>query len=154
MPETVIRPFAPADQAAFRALVLAGLADHFGELDPSLNHDLDDIAINYLAHGAVVIVAEQAGRIVGAGTLIPEAPGVGRLARMSVSREARGQGLGARLVRHLIEIARARGDHLLLVETNDDWHDAIALYRACGFKDDHIANGEAHFHLDLDSDAQ
>lgn len=149
MSEIELRPFAPADQAAVRALVLAGLADHFGELDPTLNHDLDDIAANYVERGAVAIVAEQNGRIIGAGTLIPDSPGVGRLVRMSVARKARGQGLGKRLVRRLIEIARARGDHLLLVETNDDWHDAIALYRACGFQNDHVANGEAHFSLDL-----
>jgi ribosomal protein S18 acetylase RimI-like enzyme len=70
---------------------------------------------------------------------------------MSVARDARGHGLGKRLVRHLIELARARGGHRLLVETNDDWRDAIALYRACGFQDDHVANGEAHFRLDLQS---
>jgi GNAT superfamily N-acetyltransferase len=153
MSEIELRPFVPADQAAVRALILAGLADHFGELDTSLNHDLDNIAANYVDQGAVVIVAELDGRIIGTGTLLAEAPGVGRLVRMSVSREARGQGLGKRLVRRLIEIARARGNHLLLVETNDDWHDAIALYHACGFQDDHVANGEAHFRLDLDSNA-
>lgn len=149
MSEIELRHFAPADQDAVRALVLAGLADHFGELDPTLNHDLDDIAANYVDRGAEVIVAERDGRIIGAGTLMRESPGVGRLVRMSVAREARGQGLGKRLVRHFIEIARARGDHRLLAETNDDWRDAIALYRACGFQDDHVANGEAHFSLDL-----
>jgi GNAT superfamily N-acetyltransferase len=147
MPEIVIRPFAPADQPAARALILAGLADHFGELDPAFNHDLNDIAANYVAAGAVVIVADLAGQIVGTGTLIPVEPGVSRLVRMSVDRRIRGRGLGKCLVNHLLELARARGDHRVLVETNDDWPDAIALYRSCGFGDERIENGEVHFSL-------
>lgn len=149
MPETVIRPFTPADQPAVRALILAGLADHFGELDPAFNHDLDDIAATYVAAGAVVIVAELDNEIVGTGTLIQVEPGVSHLIRMSVDRQIRGRGLGKRLVNHLIELARARGDHRVLVETNDDWTDAIALYRACGFSDERVTDGEIHFARDL-----
>lgn len=152
MTEIEIRPFEPGDQAAVRALVLAGLADHVGVLDPTRNRDLDDIAATCLANGGVVIVAEHDGRITGTGALIPVEPGVCRLVRMSVAREARGQGLGKRLVRHLIEISRARGDRRILVETNDDWQDATALYRACGFRDERFLDGEAHFALDIDGD--
>lgn len=150
MPEILIRPFAPSDQAAVRALVLAGLADHFGELDPAFNRDLDDIGASCIAAGGVVIVADFDGRIVGTGALILVEPGVSRLVRMSVDRRVRGQGLGKRLVNHLIEIARARDDRQLLVETNDDWPDAIALYRACGFSDEHAKDGEIHFSLGLE----
>lgn len=152
MPEIEIRPFRPGDQAAVRALVLAGLADHFGELDPTLNHDLDDITANYADQGGVVIVAALDGEIVGTGTMIPVEPGVSRLVRMSVARQVRGRGLGKRLVRHLVDIARTRGDRRVLVETNDDWHDAIALYRACGFGDERFADGDIHFRLDLRGD--
>src|SRR5206468_429314 len=98
-------------------------------------------AANYLSIGAVVVVAERDGRIVGTGTLTPEEPGVSRLVRMSVDRAVRGQGLGRRLVNHLLDIARTRGDRLVLVETNDDWQDAIALYLACGFTETHRADG-------------
>ena len=149
MSEILIRPFAPSDQVAVRALVLAGLKDHFGELDPTFNHDLDDVAANYIAQGGVVVVAVLDSAIVGTGTMIPVEPGVARLVRMSVDGRIRGQGLGKRLVNHLIEIARARGDHRIFVETNDDWTDAIALYRSCGFGDEHLKDGDIHFELDI-----
>ncbi|MCP4415536.1 MAG: hypothetical protein GY805_02870, partial [Chloroflexi bacterium] len=43
----VIRPFHPQDQSATKQLILAGLVEHWGELDPSLNPDLNDIARSY-----------------------------------------------------------------------------------------------------------
>ncbi len=144
-----VRPFSPADQTAVRRLVLEGLREHFGVLDESRNSDLDDIAASYLAAGHAVVVAELGGGLVGTGTLVEEAPGVGRLVRMSVSPHHRRRGIGRALVAHLVDLARRRRYHRLLVETNDDWHDAIRLYEACGFVEESRANGEVHLVLDL-----
>jgi hypothetical protein len=44
MPDLTISPFHPADQAAARTLILAGLQERWGHLDPRYNADLDDIA--------------------------------------------------------------------------------------------------------------
>jgi ribosomal protein S18 acetylase RimI-like enzyme len=144
------RSFAPADQAAVRTLVLNGLGDHFGTIDETLNPDLDDIAGHYLAAGHRVLVAEKDGAIVGSGILIEEDAATGRLVRMSVDKRQRGQGIGKQLVQHLIASARARGYTRLLIETNDDWWDAIGLYRACGFTEFDRRDGEIHMSLDLD----
>src|SRR5215213_8784833 len=86
----LIRPFTVADQPPTRALILAGLADHFGVLDETMNPDLDDIAANYLRPGSTFVVADLATEIVGCGALVTDAPGTGRLVRMSVSRTHRG----------------------------------------------------------------
>ncbi|MGI8477485.1 MAG: GNAT family N-acetyltransferase [Thermomicrobiales bacterium] len=144
-----IRAFRGTDQAAVKALVLAGLKDHFGTIDPALNPDLNDVMKSYVARGAVVVVAEWDGRLVGTGTLMPERPGVGRLVRVSVDRSCRGQGLGRRLVHHLLGAARGLGLRRVLVETTEDWQDAIGLYRACGFADDGVRDGDIHLSLDL-----
>lgn len=144
-----IRQFRPVDQPAVRALVLAGLGDHFGFVDETLNPDLDDITAAYVAAGGLVVVAELGGRIVGTGTLIEEVAGVGRLVRMSVARDLRGRGLGRRLVGHLLDAARARGYRRVLVETTDDWQDAIGLYRACGFETEGFRDGDIHLALEL-----
>jgi GNAT superfamily N-acetyltransferase len=144
-----IRPFVPADQHAVRRLVLAGLGDHFGAIDETLNPDLDDIRRHYGNPGDRFVVAERDGVIVGAGALITENPGVGRLVRMSVSRAERGRGIGRRLVHHLADAARDRGDARLLIETNDDWTDAIALYRSCGFVEFDRRDGDIHMALEL-----
>lgn len=144
-----LRPFTPADQTATRRLVLNGLGDHFGHIDESMNPDLDDIETHYLSHGHHFILAERAGTLVGAGALIEESPGTGRLVRMSVDRAHRGQGIGRTLVTHLVAEARARGYHRVVIETNDDWWDAIGLYRACGFTEFDRHGGDVHMALEL-----
>jgi ribosomal protein S18 acetylase RimI-like enzyme len=144
----VIRPFAAADQASARRLILNGLAEHFGRLDETLNPDLDDIWSHYVAIGALFVVAEIDGAPVGTGALIREGSG-GRLVRISVAPAQRRQGVGRALVDHLVRAARARAWPQVLVETNDDWHDAIALYQRYGFREYARAVGEVHMVLDL-----
>jgi ribosomal protein S18 acetylase RimI-like enzyme len=147
--DLTFRPFEPRDQAVTRRLVLAGLGDHFGVVDEAINPDLDDIEAHYVRPGHRFVLAERDGALVGTGALVQEAPGVGRLVRMSVARDLRGQGIGRALVAHLIAEARARGYHRIVVETNDDWWDAIGLYRACGFVEEDRRDGEVHMALEL-----
>lgn len=151
-----IRSALPADYPAVRALILAGLGERFAVFEPSFNPDLDDLHAHYVARGALVIVAEGAGAVVGCGALIdePGAPGVGRIVRMSVRADLRGRGLGRALGQHLIAAAGARGYRRLLVETNDDWYDALHLYQRLGFREYARAQAEGHdfieVHMSLD----
>ncbi len=144
-----IRSFTPEDAAAMRELVLAGLGDHWGEIDYSLNPDLDDITGVYHETGAAILIAERDGEIVGCGILVDEPPEAGRLVRMSVRNDQRGQGLGKRLVFALIDEARARGHTRAVCETTDTWQDAITLYQRCGFTDVARRDGDVHFELTL-----
>ncbi|MGH2484533.1 MAG: GNAT family N-acetyltransferase [Ktedonobacterales bacterium] len=148
-PDITIRLFAPADQLTVRALVNAGLGEHFGYVDPRHNPDLDDIAASYPDKGDVFVVATLDGAIVGTGALVVEDARTGRLVRMSVARERRGAGIGQALVYHLIAIARERGLERLNVETNRDWEDAKGLYRACGFTQVAQDAVSCHFALSL-----
>jgi len=55
--DLLFRRFEPKDQAAVQALILAGLRDRWGSLDPSLNRDLHDIGsttvrVSRSRHGA------------------------------------------------------------------------------------------------------
>ena len=145
----VLRQFAPKDARAMRQLVLAGLGDHFGVIDETMNPDLDDITGVYHDAGSYVVIAEDRGEIVGCGILIAENPETGRLVRMSVRSDQRGKGLGKRLVRSLLEEARARGQQHVVCETTEDWEDAKALYRSCGFTEIGQWGGDAHFSIDL-----
>jgi N-acetylglutamate synthase-like GNAT family acetyltransferase len=128
-----IRPFTPADQPAARQLILAGLGEHFGFIDETVNSDLDDISGHYLAHGATFLVAEMEGRIVGTAALMAEDACTGRIARVSVDRALRRCGLGRALLARLLANAQQRGMTALLVETNNDWPDAVGFYRGQGF---------------------
>ncbi len=52
-----------------------------------------------------------------------------------VAPEARGIGLGRALVQRALDRARERGCHRVELDTNEDNHDAIGLYRSLGFSD-------------------
>lgn len=95
------------------------------------------------------LTAWQAGALVGTGALIPEAPGVSRIVRMSVDRGCRRAGIGRRILSRLIEHARAQGSRRIVLETTDTWNDAIAFYLRCGFHITGRGDGEIHFSLDL-----
>ena len=150
MSDLIVRLFSGGDQQAVRELVLAGLQDHWGTLDPTLNPDLDDIAGWYGARDGRTVVAEIDGEIVGTGTIHRGVPGTAILVRMSVSGAHRGMGIGKRLVRELIEIARMQGYDRIECETTDTWQDAIGLYLACGFDVVDRRDGDVFFRLTLE----
>jgi ribosomal protein S18 acetylase RimI-like enzyme len=52
-----------------------------------------------------------------------------------VAPEARGLGLGRALVQRTLDRARERGCHRVELDTNEDNHQAIGLYRSLGFSD-------------------
>ena len=76
--------FGARDQDAVRALILDGLAEHWGALDPSLNPDLRDIAACY--RNGTVLVARRDGAIVGAGAVVPTSGSEGEVKRLGVAR--------------------------------------------------------------------
>ena len=148
MPEIVMRPFCPADQAEVKRLVLAGLVEHWGVLDPTKNPDLNDIAASYA--GATFLVACLAGRIVGTGALLPRGEGTAEIVRMSVARGLRRRGVGRMLLTRLLEQARRDGLRRVVLETTATWQEVVAFYLDYGFHITHTAAGDMYFALDLD----
>jgi ribosomal protein S18 acetylase RimI-like enzyme len=143
----VIRPFQPEDQEEVKALILSGLVDHWGMLDPTKNPDLNDIARSYA--DAVFLVARLDGRIVGTGALVPRAEGIAEIVRMSVASDMRRMGIGKRILLKLIHSAKARGFTRIILETTATWAEVIAFYRNMGFRLTHLLNGDQYFEMDL-----
>jgi DNA-binding MarR family transcriptional regulator/GNAT superfamily N-acetyltransferase len=102
-----------------------------GGFDPSLSHPMR--AGEFRGRHGTFLLAVVDGRPVGCGGLTTTSPGVGSIKRMWVSREARGLGIGRRLLEALETAARSRGLSVLRLETNDALHEALALYRAAGY---------------------
>jgi len=139
-----IRPFSPADQQAVSSLILEGLGEHFDTINPALNPDLDNIFASYVNPGFLFVVCETDRKLVGTGALIPEMAGTGRIVRVSVANSHRRQGIGRLITDYLINVAPEHGYNQLVVETNEDWFDAIRLYQQCGFIECDRRDGEVH----------
>jgi len=145
----LIRDVTIEDQGAAQELVLSGLGEHFGRIDPSLNPDLDDIFTAYPASGNRFIVALIDGEIVATGGLLIESKEAGRIVRLSVKREFRGHGIGKTIILHLVQIARECRLLRINVETNLDWHPAIGLYKRCGFRKRYSDDESVHMAIDI-----
>ena len=122
-----------------KALILAGLAEHWGSLDESLNPDLDNIATSH-ATGRTVVV-EVDGQIIGTGTLRRSGV-VAEIVRMSVASPHRRLGIGRIIVDALIDTARAWGATRVILETSTQWEEVVAFYLASGFSVTHHAEGD------------
>lgn len=128
----------PSNQTETRSLILAGLGERFGTIDPTRNPDLDDMLQSYRG-GRTVVVRDRTGPVIGTGTVIPRPPVDGgpptqaEILRMSVARSARRRGLGRRIVEELVATARTWEVDRVIVETSSDWTDAVEFYQRCGF---------------------
>ena len=98
---------------------------------PEIELDLHD------PHCVHALARDKTGCAVGTGRLLPsEAHGerlVAHVGRMAVLKQWRGQGVGSKLLAHLIEAARARGDTEVALSSQTH---AEGFYRAHGFVPD------------------
>ncbi len=143
--EIIISDFQPSDQIEAKALILSGLVDHWGWLDPTLNPDLTDIAESY--RQAIFLVARLDGRMVGTGALKPRGEGVAEIVRMSVAKDLRRLGLGRKILAELVARARVMGLRKIILETTETWNEVIAFYVSFGFRITHHQDGDVYFEL-------
>lgn len=139
--------FQPADQTEVRELILAGLAGHWGTLDPARNPDLNDIARSYAE--AVFLVARSDGRVVATGALVPRAEGEAEIVRMSVAAGLRRRGIGRLILTRLIAAARQAGIRRVILETTADWKEVVDFYLQAGFRITHSQDGDVYFTIDI-----
>ena len=81
----------------------------------------------------VLVIARLDGRPIGCGALKVKGGGVGEVKRMWVSPDARGLGVGRRILEELEARAPGFGLATLRLETNKSLAEAQALYRSCGY---------------------
>jgi DNA-binding MarR family transcriptional regulator/GNAT superfamily N-acetyltransferase len=70
----------------------------------------------------------------------------GEIKRMWVNPEARGLGIGRRILQHLEQLARERGIRVLRLETNRSLSEAQSLYRTSGYSEVAPFNDDSYAH--------
>tara|TARA_R110002167_G_scaffold51005_2_gene148007 strand:+ start:230 stop:685 length:456 start_codon:yes stop_codon:yes gene_type:complete len=115
--------------------------DYVGSLGFDLGfQDIDaemaDFPGKYAPPGGALLLARIDGATAGAVALRDLDDGICEMKRLYVRPEARGHGLGRRLIERLIVEAGARGYRAMRLDTVPRHHDeAIALYRGFGFRE-------------------
>jgi len=89
-----------------------------------------------------IFVAEHRGRFVGSVASKGLADATAQLRFLLVEPDARGRGLGRRLVRRVIDHARRSGDRRIVLDTASDLAAARSLYAAHGFRCTASVTGE------------
>ena len=79
-------------------------------------------------------LAERSGRIVGSVAIVAEAPRVAQLRWFLIDPEARGEGLGTRLLTDALAFSRAAGYERIVLWTVSALTGAARLYEAAGFR--------------------
>ena len=147
MNEIRIRAYQPSDLSVLQQITM----DSFGSvsLDQMLEQKLgrwnergwkarkaDHIDDDCAANPAGVFVAERAGEILGyVTTRVDRHNERGRIPNLAVTEEARGLGLGRRLINHALEYFRAQHLKIAQIETMASNEVGQHLYPSCGFEE-------------------
>ena len=120
-----------SDDPDFRALIAVlddDLRERYGPVQ-------DLYAVHNLFSCDTVIVARQGGVAVGCGCFKRYDDDSVELKRMIVAPAHRGAQIGRTLVRALEAWAVELGYRAAVLETGDRQHEALRMYRACGYHD-------------------
>jgi GNAT superfamily N-acetyltransferase len=128
------------------------LAEYFRELagrfdsgfDPARSISADPGELRPPA--GVFVIARLGGQPIGCGALKVKDRQIGEVKRMWVRADARGLGVGRRVLDMLEAQARAFGLRTLRLETNRTLAEAQALYRRCGYREVVPFNDEPYAH--------
>lgn len=133
MPELRIREFQEGDEAHFRRLNEEWIVRYF-VLEPKDMQSLSAPRRTILERGGRIFFAARDGETIGCCALVVLGPAEFEIAKMAVTASAQGEGVGKRLLLHVIEAARTAGARRLFLETNDRMVPAVRLYKAVGFR--------------------
>ena len=134
----LLRPIAPADDAAMAAVIRAVMpefgacGDGFAINDP----EVDWMSRAYAEPRHAYFVLERDGRVLGGAGVAPLAGGDAEtceLRKMYFLPEARGTGAGAAMMARCLEAARGFGFRQCYLETLTGMDAAMRLYERSGF---------------------
>lgn len=103
-------------------------------------------------------IAEYSGQVAGSVAIVPAEPEVAQLRWFLVTPEARGRGIGTRLLGEAVGFARGAGYRQIVLWTVSTLSAAVRLYRSAGFRKVEARPGrrwgvevvEERYHLELE----
>jgi DNA-binding MarR family transcriptional regulator/ribosomal protein S18 acetylase RimI-like enzyme len=126
------------------------LERYFAEIDERFEAGFDPAksipAEELVAGGGTFLVARLGARPIGCGALKLNKQGFGEIKRMWVAPDARGLGVGRRILEMLEGLARQRGLATLRLDTNRVLKEAQALYRNHGYREVERWSDEPYAH--------
>jgi len=136
-----IRAQKPTDVEGLRAAVAQTSAETLSRrfFAPKRHFSEQEVAyflnIDFVTQVALVAVVDEGGKqsIVAGGRYVLVQPGVAEVA-FAVVDEYQGQGIGTKLMRHLVSIAREAGLHELVAEVLPDNQPMLSVFQKCGLK--------------------
>ena len=132
--EIQIVEYQPRHQPDFKRLNEAWINQWF-KMEEADYKSLDQPQQYILDTGGHILIALYQGKPVGTCALLKMDDQTYELAKMSVSAQVRGKGIGLLLGRAVIEKAKGLGAKRLYLESNTILQPAVSLYRKLGFEE-------------------
>ncbi len=143
-----IAPFHDDLADAFDRLNRAWLVEG-GFLEPADETYLAAPRATIVDRGGEIFFAIENGRVLGTAAAIRLDGQAFELAKVGVTPEAKGRGLGRRLVVCAIDFARTHGATRVVLTSNSRLVPALALYRSLGFEDRPCPEGFGYVTADV-----
>lgn len=139
MADALIRPIAPADDAAMAAIIRSVMPEFgaSGEGFAINDPEVDWMSRAYAEPRHAYFVLERGGRVLGGGGIAPLAGGdanICELRKMYFLPEARGLGAGTAMMSRCLDAAREAGFARCYLETLCGMDAAMRLYERSGFR--------------------
>lgn len=128
-----IVPFESIHAAAFKQLNLEWL-EAYELFEPADLKYLDNPQSNILEQGGRILMAITDNSVIGTCAIIIETSDTAELAKLAVSPDAQGKGVGRMLARESIKEASKMGFKKIFLVSNKKLNRAIQLYESFGFK--------------------
>jgi len=139
-----IRPIKPQEIPAAKRVILSVAYNIFGfdgTLEESFRHyeasgeliDMDDVGSHYFENGGMFLVVLNGEQVIGSGALRRLDSKTAELKRMWLLEAYHGQGIGYRLIKHLLDFARKKGYARIRLQTSPEQVRALDFYRKIGF---------------------
>lgn len=134
MTDIAIIPYEPRYQPDFKRLNIEWISQYFTVEKHDLEQ-LDQPDVYVLPNGGQVFLARRGDEIVGCVAIVNTGVTGFELAKMAVSPDVQGRGIGKQLALAAIDYARQLGVKTIWLESNRVLKTALTMYERVGFRE-------------------